>query len=253
LSRIAGARWLRRTLGLVALSAALAAPWPPSARPGPPGEILVHNKRAKLGESVDGRPVRAVEIGNPDGRTKILVVGCIHGNECAGFAVIDALRKMRPAPDSDVWIVRDLNPDGHDANTRQNGRGVDLNRNFPYKWRPIGQRWDTYYSGPRPLSEPESRMAHRFIVKLKPDITIWYHQHMSLVYWTGGHKRIQKTYADRSGLPLVRKPKLPGAATRWQNHRFPHSTAFVVELPAGALSKKSAKRHARAVVALGRL
>jgi protein MpaA len=217
------------------------------------GQILAHNRRVKLGRSVDGRSVRAVEIGDPDSSTKILVVGCIHGNECAGLAIINALRKMRPAPDSDVWIVRDLNPDGHHANTRQNARGVDLNRNFSYKWRPIGKRWDTYYSGPRAFSEPESRMARSFILELKPDITIWYHQHMSLVYWTGGHKRIHKTYAQRVGLPLVRKPKLPGAATRWQNHRFPNKASFVVELPAGSVSAKSAKRHARAIVALGRL
>jgi protein MpaA len=216
-------------------------------------QVLVHNKRVKLGESVDGRAVKAVQIGDPDGDTTILVVGCIHGNECAGIAIVNALRKMRPVPDSNLWIIRDLNPDGHAAGTRQNGRGVDLNRNFSYKWRPIGERWDTYYSGPRTLSEPESRMARRFILKLKPDITIWYHQHMSLVYWTGKHKRIHKTYADSVGLPLERKPKLPGAATRWQNHRWPHKTAFVVELPAGALSKKSARRHARAVVKLGRL
>jgi murein peptide amidase A len=214
---------------------------------------LAHNRRTKLGESVDGRSVRAVEIGNPGGEKTVLVVGAIHGNEPAGLAVIAALRKLRPVPDADIWVIRDLNPDGRHAGTRQNARGVDLNRNFPYKWEPNGDRWDTYYPGPRPLSEPESRMARRFILQLKPDITIWYHQHMSLVYWTGGHKHIHKRYAHASGLPLVRKPKLPGAATRWQNHRFPRSTAFVVELPAGSLSKKAAKRHARAVVAVSRL
>jgi murein peptide amidase A len=241
---------VRRAIAVVALLGFVCTTVAPQ-RPGP--RSLVHNRRVKLGESVDGRTIRAVEVGNPDGERTVLVVGAIHGNEPAGLAVVAALRKLRPVPDADIWVVRDLNPDGRRANTRQNGRGVDLNRNWPYKWEPIGERWDTYYSGPRPLSEPESRMARRFILRLKPDITIWYHQHMSLVYWTGGHKRIQKTYARRVGLPLRRKPKLPGAATRWQNHRFPHSTSFVVELPAGSLSKKSAKRHARAIVAIARL
>lgn len=212
-----------------------------------------HNRRVRLGRSVEGRPIRAVELGDPDGKTTVLVVGCIHGNEPAGLAIVKALRELRPAPDSDVWIIRSLNPDGRSANTRQNARGVDLNRNFSYKWEPIGERWDTYYSGPRPLSEPETRMARRFILDLKPDITIWYHQHMRLVYWTGGHKRIQKRYAHLVGLPLVRKPKLPGAATRWQNHRWPHSVAFAVELPAGSLSDRAAKRHARAIVSIARI
>ena len=239
-----GARSLVLVAVLLELGAASSPPTPQGA------QVLAHNRRVKLGESVDGRSVRAVEIGDPDSTHKVLVVGCIHGNEPAGLAIIGALRKLRPIPDTDIWIIRDLNPDGRRANTRQNGRGVDLNRNFPYKWEPIGERWDTYYSGPRPLSEPESRMVRRFILRLHPDITIWYHQHMSLVYWTGGHKRIQKRYAHLVGLPLVRKPKLPGAATRWQNHRFPNSTSFVVELPAGALSERKAKRHARAVAAI---
>ena len=220
---------------------------------GPEPSSVVHNRRLKLGESVDGSTVRAVEIGDPDGEKTVLVVGAIHGNEPAGLAVVAALRKLRPVPAADIWLIRDLNPDGRRAGTRQNARGVDLNRNWPYKWEPIGERGDTYYSGPRPLSEPETRMARRFILRLKPDVTIWYHQHMSLVYWTGRHKRIHKRYARASGLPLVRKPKLPGAATRWQNHRFPHTASFVVELPAGSLSKKAAKRHARAVVAVSRL
>jgi murein peptide amidase A len=223
----------------------------PAATSGPAAPV--HNKRVRLGRSVDGRAVRAVEIGNPDSEHKVLVVGCIHGNEPGGLAVIKALRKLRPVPDADIWIIRDLNPDGRAAGTRQNGRGVDLNRNFSYKWEPIGERWDTYYSGPRPFSEPETRMARKFILDLKPDITIWYHQHMDLVYWSGGDKRIQKRYARLSGLRLVRKPKLPGAATRWQNHKFRKSTAFVVELPAGFPSRRAARRHARAVVAISKM
>ena len=220
--------------------------------PAPDG-VLVHNKRVKMGRTNEGRHVRAVELGDPHSEHTVLVVGAVHGNEPAGLAIVGALRKLRPTPSTDIWIVRDLNPDGRAAGTRQNSRGVDLNRNFSYKWEPIGQRWDTYYSGPRPFSERESRMARELILDLRPDITIWYHQHMNLVYYAGGDKRIQKRYARLVGLPLRRKPKLPGAATRWQNHKFPKSTAFVVELPAGELSKKSAKRHARAVVKISKM
>jgi succinylglutamate desuccinylase len=39
-----------------------------------------------LGRSWQGRPIQAVEVGDPS-RTRVLVVGCIHGNETAGIAV----------------------------------------------------------------------------------------------------------------------------------------------------------------------
>jgi hypothetical protein len=61
-----------------------------------------------LGRSWQGRPIRAVEAGNPSG-THVLVVGCIHGNETAGIAIARALERLSPA-NLDLWIVPDLNP-----------------------------------------------------------------------------------------------------------------------------------------------
>ena len=47
-------------------------------------------KRVVIGTSVQGRPIVAWSFGADRARRKILVVGCIHGNECAGLAVTDA-------------------------------------------------------------------------------------------------------------------------------------------------------------------
>ena len=130
-------------------------------------------------------------------------MGCIHGNECAGTAIARALIAAPPA-DIDLWVIRNLNPDGFRAGTRQNERGVDLNRNFPYHWRPMGRPWDTEYSGPHPLSEPEDRIARRLIARVHPGVSIWFHQPLGLVVRSAGDITIQRRFARRVGLPLVR-------------------------------------------------
>ena len=205
-----------------------------------------------VGESVKGGPLHVSNIGAQQKPTKILVVGCIHGSECAGRAVIRALRDMAEPVAYELWISGTLNPDGAKAGTRQNARGVDLNRNFPNGWRASGEPWDTYYPGPGPLSEPESRAAFELIKDLRPDITIWYHQAMELVTKMKRHRAVQRQYAQLVGLPLKRLDPLPGTATRWQNHRYPGHIAFVVELAAGPLSEAGARTHARAVHAVAR-
>jgi hypothetical protein len=110
----------------------------------------------------------------------------------------------------------------------------------------------TFYAGPRPLSEPESRFARRLILRLRPDITIWFHQYETVVDTSTGSAAIEDHFADRVALPLRRLSRYPGSATTWQAHRFPKATAFVVELPPGVLSARASRAYARAVLALAR-
>jgi hypothetical protein len=111
-----------------------------------------------VGRSAGGRPIRVKQVGNPTLPGRVLVFGCIHGDECAARG-IEPESNGCPDPDSSLFIVPNLDPDGRAAGTRLNGRDVDLNRNFAAAWRPIGQRGDLQYSGPRPFSEPETRLA----------------------------------------------------------------------------------------------
>jgi murein peptide amidase A len=201
-----------------------------------------------LGHSVDGRPVRAFEVGDPKSPDKELVVGCIHGNEAAGIAIARWLEHRSPAG-VDLWIVPDLNPDGRGRGTRGNAHGVDLNRNFPFRWRPLAGQYD---SGVRPLSEPESRIAYRLIRKLRPRVSIWFHQHRDAVDESGGSASIERSYAVHVGLPLVRLIREPGSVVGWENHVLHGSTAFVVELPRGRLSHAATVRYGRAVISAGR-
>ncbi len=204
--------------------------------------------RGRLGRSAQGRVLEAVRVGDPEASERVLVVGCIHGNECAGTAVTGILTQS--APDFDLWVLPNLNPDGRAARRRHNARGVDLNRNFPSEWKRRGRRWDPEYPGPRPLSEPETRAAVRLIERIRPDVTIWFHQPQALVRAWGPSMPSARRYAELAGMRFraIRWPA--GTAANWQNHRFGGSSAFVVELPAGALSSEAAARHARAVLAL---
>jgi protein MpaA len=197
-----------------------------------------------LGRSLEGRPISALELGDPASPRQALVVGCIHGNECAGIAIVRRLERLGPVEGVDLWLVSDANPDGHAAGVRWNARHVDLNRNFPWRWRRLG---GTYDSGPSPGSERETKIAMRLILRVRPKVTIWFHQHLNMVVLTSGNLGLQRRFARLAGLRTGRLPRFPGTATGWQNARLPGTTAFVVELPAGRLGPRAAARYARAV------
>ena len=206
------------------------------------------------GRSVEGRAIKVQVSGAVDAPARVLVVGSVHGSETAGHAIVRRLRELRAPEGVRLWTVRSVNPDGALRGSRQNARGVDLHRTFPHRWRRSGRPFSTYYSGPRALSEPEARAVRRLVRRVRPHVTIWYHQHMRLVdVGSGADPAIVRAYARRVGLPVRRIGFLPGVATRWQNARFEPSNAFVVELPAGPLSPGAALRHARAALAAGRI
>jgi protein MpaA len=224
-------------LSVVALSGAE----PHASEPPAPPHVEL------LGRSAHGRPIRATVVGDSGAARRVLVVGCIHGNECAGVAVTRRLARGRVPRGTAFWVVHNVNPDGTALGVRQNGRGVDLNRNFGSEWRPIGRRWDPQYSGPRPWSEPETRLVRRLILRVRPGVALWFHQPQALVRAWGGSVATARRYARLAGVPYrsIRWPA--GTAPNWQNHRFPRAASFVVELPAGRLSVRAAARYARAV------
>jgi protein MpaA len=205
--------------------------------------------RVLLGRSERGRPIVAFHSGNPRG-LPVLVVGCIHGTECAGIAIARALERVPTG--LDLWVIPNLDPDGYAIGRRQNGRGVDLNANWSSGWRGGGRPWDTYYPGPRPFSERETRIARNLILRIRPRVTIWFHQHMDLVWAWGQSSRAGRVYARAAGMRFYHHHWLPGTAPNWQNHHLPGTASFVVELPAGRLTPLQVRRHVHAVLALGK-
>ena len=202
-----------------------------------------------IGRSEQGRPIRALRVGSPRARVKIMVVGVIHGNEQAGRAVVARLKSAHPPRGTALWLVEDANPDGTAAGSRWNARNVDLNRNFPYRWQ---AQDGVYESGAGPASEAETRVMQAFVERERPRVTLWYHQALRMVVKSTGDAKLERLYSARSGLPRKSLPRYHGTAVSWQNHGFPGDTAFVVELPGGALPAAGVRRHAGAVLALAR-
>jgi hypothetical protein len=205
-----------------------------------------------LGRSARGRRIVAAVRGEPSAARRVLVVGAIHGNETAGIAVTRRLRRSPVPANVALWLLDTINPDGVAAHTRQNARGVDLNRNFPQAWRSLGRRGDLTWSGPRALSEPETRVARALIRRVRPAVTVWFHQPLGLVDRSGGDVGVERRFARLAGLPLRHIRPYSGTATRWQNARFHGSTAFVVELPGGPLAAARRARVVKAVLDLAR-
>jgi murein peptide amidase A len=209
--------------------------------------IVVASGPVQLGRSDGGRPIVLVRAGDPSA-TRVLVVGCIHGNEGAGIAVARALEQVRAG--ADLWIVPNLNPDGVARGTRQNGRGVDLNRNWPAQWHGGGKPWDVFYAGSRPFSERETRIARNLIERIRPRVTIWFHQHMDLVWAWGPSTEEGRIYARAVGMRFYHHRWLAGTSSNWESVRFPSSASLTVELPAGRLTPAQIRRHVNAILTL---
>ncbi len=164
-----------------------------------------------LGRSHQGRPILGLAIGRPlsaqASRPAVLLAGGIHGDELLSTEfVLDAVaqlldgdgpRSARWLGSLTVWCVPLINPDGlhafiHDSVRagRKNGRdadrdgrrgitdGVDLNRNYPFRWGSLkrGGRVDSrFYRGPRPASEPETEALIRLAERERFVASISYH------------------------------------------------------------------------------
>lgn len=102
-----------------------------------------------------------------------------------------------------VYVMPMANPDGHEEaekgvdqrkNTHQfqGGVGVDLNRNFPFKWgmdnggSSLHPSSETY-QGPSAVSEPETKAIKGFLSSI-PNLKIGmdYHAYSNLVMWPWG-------------------------------------------------------------------
>jgi hypothetical protein len=189
--------------------------------------LLLAAPPEQLGRSHEGRPITVVHV--PGDGPRILVVGCIHGNECEGIEVTRLLARSH-RPHADLWLVHQLNPDGFARRSRFNAHGVDLNRDFAA------------------ATQRETRIARKLILRLRPAATIWFHQPQAVVRADGPSRATARRFARLAGVPYRTMAWPPGSASRWQNGIA--QVSFVVELGSEELSDTMARRYADAVLRL---
>lgn len=185
------------------------------------GEIVTLKSIGKSWETTQGkanREIWALRITGPGDASKrpaVAFTANIHARELATSEVAMRLTelltdgyakdpKIKQLVDTRViHIVPMLNPDGHfqaekGENWRKNthpfkgGVGVDLNRNFPFKWDLAGNGAETdpssdIYKGPSPASEPETQAIKAYLASI-PNFKIGmdYHSYSNLIMWSWG-------------------------------------------------------------------
>ena len=202
-----------------------------------------------IGKSVEGREIQACQIAGSvvDSQNALLVIGTIHGNEPDGIRVVDELLK-KPAPDgTEIWVIRDGNPDGSELVTRRNANKVDINRNFPIKWLASDPSLRTY-SGPSPASEPETVALMKAVQIIKPTRIVVFHQPFDQIDCPP--ERTTQISDRLSGLTGYRSECIPGEKsgsvtnsytgtfTIWVNTTFPKTTALTFELGLTTMDEK---------------
>jgi murein peptide amidase A len=239
---------------LVALLAGLV-PSATAVEAGPAARPAVVEVRT-IGHSVRGRPIRAWRLGEP-GKRRVVLISTMHGNEPHTRQILETLRDGRAVRGIDLWVIPTYNPDGLARGTRRNARGVDLNRNFPYRWADLD---GSYESGPRPASEPETRAVMRFLRAVDPRRVISFHQPLDGVDTDTKDPEFARRLARALRLPRTSLDcggLCHGTMTMWFNHHMagsaltveygahPSRHRMVVEAPRQVLDVLGARLSAR--------
>lgn len=169
----------------------------------------------------------------------LLLIAGIHGEEADGVFVLSrALRAC--AALRNCTVVLCANPEGLLRGTRANGRGVDLNRNFPSRnWRSQPVMVRSFVDGPRdlalspgdsPSSEPEIHHLLAMLRELKPDNIISIHSPLGCVD-APKENRVADFLAEQTGLQRVYEIgyETPGSFGSWADENGHRLVTF--ELP----------------------
>lgn len=125
-------------------------------------------KPERANVSIEGRPISIRRLGQGNYRT-VIITG-LDGRDLTAVEWTDELvaaleQRHDLLQQQEFVIIRAANPDGLASRTRENARGVDLNRNFPTR-RYVPS--DKSKTGRGPASEPETRVLLETLYEFRP-------------------------------------------------------------------------------------
>ncbi|HEX5708925.1 MAG TPA: DUF2817 domain-containing protein [Pyrinomonadaceae bacterium] len=169
-----------------------------------PAVIKTARRDLNLGLSCLKQRIRASVFGK--GKRHVILLGAVHGDEPASATLVEAFvasleREALPSALS-VVVVPVVNPDGIKANTRYNGCGVDVNRNFPTKTWQADSHDERHKPGRSPASEPETRLIINLVEKYRPVLIVSVHAPLHCVNWDGPAEQVAEVMSKANGYEL---------------------------------------------------
>ena len=137
-----------------------------------------------LGFSVQHRAILMMVVtDNPqteEAEPEFRVLGPHHGDEkiateitlsflqyvLASYDTSTAIHNM--VDSTELWVVPIVNADGFVVNWRENANGIDLNRDYGYRWSGMG-------ASPSPFSQPETRLVRQHSINNNICMEFGYH------------------------------------------------------------------------------
>src|SRR5688500_7285825 len=189
---------------------------------------VIRHPASVYGASLEGVPLT---VYLPDsGSAEIVILASIHGDEAETTVVVSEALRCILRGDLQAAVILCANPDGMLRGTRGNGRGVDLNRNFPtsnwspdpvhYKSRANDARDIALSPGTEPVSEPETRALIALLERLNPRAVVSLHSALACVDDSGA-SHLGRQLADRCALPFLTEIgyPTPGSMGTWASEQ----------------------------------
>ncbi len=165
-----------------------------------------------IGRSVEGRLITATSIGS--GSRTVVIIGGLHtGVEAETVALVDRLQREFAEDagtlprDVRLVFIASANPDGLEFDVRTNANDVDLNRNWrTHDWTPDAIHGDAaVFGGDAPLSEPETRALHDYLLDLDPSMVLSIHGFAGVVQHNreGAAERLAESFGDAADFEVI--------------------------------------------------